>query len=111
MQKGGPGKGDDSHAVALQGVEKILRGEFGAVQAVGRDVGGEHGAGDIHGEEDIAPPPLRLFQREAVAGLGQRGGKAGQGRESQRKPQTALEEADAAGQDRLQPGGNIQRRR
>ncbi len=106
LQKGGPGKGDDAHAVALQGVEEILRGEFGPVQPVGRDVVGEHGTGDVHGEQDIAPLSLRLLEREAVAGLGQRGGKAGQGSEDQRKPQAALEEADAACQGRLKPGGD-----
>ena len=106
LQKGRAGECHESQAVALQGVEQILRGEFRALQPVGLHVVGQHGAGGVHGNQHIAAFAPGLFHGVAVARLGQRDRETGQRPQHQRAMQSALEEAHVACKLRLQTHGH-----
>ena len=54
LEVGIASEGDEADAVASEEGEEVLGGEFGAGEAIGDEVVGEHGAGGVDRDDDVA---------------------------------------------------------
>lgn len=72
LQKGGAGEGDEAEAVGAGELHEVEGGEFGALEAVGFEVFGEHAARGVDGDEDVEAALAGLFPAEAPLRPGER---------------------------------------
>ncbi len=65
LHEGGAGERDQSDAVAVQLADEILNRELGARQSIRLDVGGEHAARGVEGDDEVDAFALDLLPAKA----------------------------------------------
>ncbi len=88
LQECRAGKGDDPDAVSRDELHEITHEKPRAFEAIRRHIGGEHAAGNIHGENDIPPGAFDFKFLPSAARTGQPEDNATQGEEQEEGPQS-----------------------
>ena len=71
LEEGRSGESDKSDPVIFEQAHQILREKFRPGEAVGSDIGGQHAARGIHGDDDVAALLFDLLLGETIARLGE----------------------------------------
>lgn len=79
---------DQSHAILLESVEELVDGVFGAFEAVGLEILGEHRVRNIDHEHHLDTPALHLAEFRTQLRPCERQGEQGECREVQDEFQT-----------------------